>query len=402
MRDPDTRAEGQKARRALVVGQGASASSVVSILRQAHFAVDEAATGRDGIRLAATERPDVVVCDVALTDLDGWAFCRLVRSGPERDALPCVLLGSSREGVRERGGMEGVDHFLATPISGEEVLATIAGLFHSGRPVRPHSAEHSALADMHELLETSFDQMVHLLMYMLDLSVPGAGRRGRELADAARRLADRFEVPAEFLADLERAALLHEIGGILHAPGEGGPEGGWSYVVASAAILRQVHQFQGAAELVECIFENWDGTGHPGHKQRGQIPFRSRLLRVLIDYAAVRRGARPGGTDGVADALQSLARHSGTWYDPLVVGRLVETARGEAGGELVDGTKDHLVVTDLRAGMTLADDLLTGSGVKLLGAGATLTEGNLDIILRRHQTDPVLCGAWIARERAAV
>lgn len=388
--------------RILVVGQGVSVSSVASTLRQAHFVVDAAPTGRDGIRMATTGRPDAVVCDLALTDLDGWAFCRLVRSGPGRDSLPCVLVGGSREGMRERGWSEGVDHFLATPFSEEEVLALVVGLFHPDLPVRPSSEEHGALADMHELLETSFDQMVHLLMYMLDLSVPGAGRRGRELADAARRLADRFEVPAEFLPDLERAALLHEIGGILHTSGEDGPEGEWGYVVASAAILRQVHQFRGAAELVECIFENWDGTGHPGHRQKGQIPFRSRLLRVMIDYATLRRGDDPRGAGGVPQALEVLARHAGTWYDPLVVGRLVETARGEAGGDLVDGTKDHVVVTDLRPGMTLADDLLTGSGVKLLGVGATLTAGSLDIILRRHQTDPVLCGAWIARERVAV
>lgn len=402
MRAPGAGVETSGPLRVLVVGQGASASSVASILTQAHFVVDEAPTGRDGIRMAGAVRPDAVLCDLDLTDLDGWAFCRLLRSAPDRDTLPCVLLGGSREGLRERGWLEGVDHFLSSPFSEEEVLALVADLFRPDRPVRPYSAEHGALADMHELLETSFDQMVHLLMYMLDLSVPGAGRRGRELADAAQRLADRFEVPAEFLPDLERAALLHEIGGILRTRGEEGPEGGWGYVVASAAILRQVHQFRGAAELVECIFENWDGTGHPGHKQRGQIPFRSRLLRVLIDYAEVRRGARPGGTDGIPEALQSLARRAGTWYDPLVVGRLVDTARGEAGGELVDGTKDHIVVTDLRAGMILADDLLTGSGVKLLGEGATLTEGSLDIILRRHQTDPVLRGAWIARERVAV
>ena len=388
--------------RILVVGQGAPASEVVPTLRQAHFVVDVAGTGREGIRLAAAMRPDAVVCDMALADLDGWAFCRLVRSGPDREALPCVFLGSSRDGAREKGWNAGVDHFLASPFSEEEVLALVAELFRPNRVAPRSTAGHGALSDMHQLLETSFDQMVHLLMYMLDLSVPGAGRRGRELADAARRLADRFEVPAEFLPDLERAALLHEIGGILHAAAEEGPDGRWGYVVASAAILRQVHQFRGAAELVECIYENWDGTGHPGHKQRGQIPFRSRLLRVLIDYAEVRRGARPGGTNGVPEALQSLARHAGTWYDPLVVGRLVETVHGEAGGDLVDGTKDHLVVTDLRAGMILAEDLLTGSGVKLLGEGATLTEGSLDIILRRHQIDPVLCGAWIARERAAV
>ena len=38
------------------------------------------------------------------------------------------------------------------------------------------------------------------------------------------------------------------------------------------------------AELIGGIFENWDGTGHPDRLRQGQIPLRSRILRILIDY----------------------------------------------------------------------------------------------------------------------
>jgi hypothetical protein len=56
-----------------------------------------------------------------------------------------------------------------------------------------------------------------------------------------------------------------------------------------------------------------------------------------------------------------------------------------------------LPVSELGAGMVLAEDLCTSSGIKLLARGTTLTRGTLDIIVQRHQADPILAGAWVER-----
>ena len=56
-----------------------------------------------------------------------------------------------------------------------------------------------------------------------------------------------------------------------------------------------------------------------------------------------------------------------------------------------------LPVSELDVGMVLAEDLCTSSGIKLLVRGSALTRGTLDIIQQRHQSDPILAGAWVER-----
>jgi len=72
--------------------------------------------------------------------------------------------------------------------------------------------------------------------------------------------------------DLEISARIHEIGKLLLAGDRvagDGPEDvidgdHWRYAVAARNLLGQVAGLEGAADLIGAIFENWDGTGHPG------------------------------------------------------------------------------------------------------------------------------------------
>jgi hypothetical protein len=267
----------------------------------------------------------------------------------------------------------------------------------------PNSHEGSSGLPAHVVQRTlarRLDQVVVMVETLLDLAWPGASERGRRLAGAAVQLAERFDVPSAFIPDLALAARLHEIGRLADHP-EASPSGAdlepWRSVVVSKRVLESVDEFRGAALVIEAIRENWDGSGFPERLQRGQIPFRSRILRVLIDfYAELDHAARVGQPASAADTAERIAVHSGTWYDPVVVSQL-EASVG--GGSEVDDAPARLVlpVSELAAGMVLEEDLCTSSGVKLLSRGSTLTQGTLDVILRRHQSDPVLHGAWVRR-----
>lgn len=251
----------------------------------------------------------------------------------------------------------------------------------------------------------NLEQVVELLTGLLDLGRPGAIERGRRLAGSAVQLAERFEIPTGFLRNLALAARLHEIGMLVERPTRPDMQptasDAWRYAVVSKKVLEQVEPLHGVAELVEAIRENWDGSGYPGRLQRGQIPFRSRILHVLIDFYAELDGAAADGRPiSGADAVVALEEHAGTWYDPVV---LTQLAAMIGGISEVEGLPARMVlpVSELAVGMVLAEDLCTSSGVKLLARGTALTRGSLDIILQRHQSDPVIAGAWVERSAAA-
>jgi hypothetical protein len=155
-------------------------------------------------------------------------------------------------------------------------------------------------------------------------------------------------------------------------------------------VLRDVDRLSGAGDLLGGLLENWDGTGGPARLRQGEIPLRSRLLRVGFDYlTAVDRGLSP------ALARSALEPKSGTWYDPVVLAHL-DGLLAATGEELWSSERRRcLPVGTLAAGMVLAEDLLTSSGAKLLSQGAVISPGALQAILRRHQADPIIYGVWV-------
>ncbi|HUK64271.1 MAG TPA: hypothetical protein VLV15_13085, partial [Dongiaceae bacterium] len=129
--------------------------------------------------------------------------------------------------------------------------------------------------------------------------------------------------------------------------------------------------------------------------QRGQIPLRSRILRVLLDLFDLMEPPRSVPADLALDALDE---RSGTCYDPMVVGHLRALL---AGGPAAALESDHqvLAVNELSPGMVLAEDLYTDSGFKLLTRGTVLTQGSLETLMRRHRVEPLHAVAVVRSKR---
>jgi hypothetical protein len=62
-----------------------------------------------------------------------------------------------------------------------------------------------------------------------------------------------------------------------------------------------------------------------------------------------------------------------------------------------ENTRTVLAVDQLRVGMVLAADLSTSSGVKLLARDTTVSQSMLDVIKRRHLSDPIFDGVWVKK-----
>ena len=95
-----------------------------------------ATTGGDAVDLAASAEYDVVVLDVMLPDMDGFAVCRRLRA--LRVWSPVLML-TARDAVRDRieGLDAGADDYLVKPFSLDELLARIRALVRRGAVERP-------------------------------------------------------------------------------------------------------------------------------------------------------------------------------------------------------------------------------------------------------------------------
>lgn len=92
-------------------------------LEKSNFQVTIASDGRRGIDAFYNIRPDLVLLDVMLPEIDGWDVCREIR---KTDKTPIIMLTAKGETVDKVTGLElGADDYIAKPFDMKEVIARI-------------------------------------------------------------------------------------------------------------------------------------------------------------------------------------------------------------------------------------------------------------------------------------
>ena len=108
-------------------------------LEKAGFAVLAANDGREGLRLARQERPDLVILDLMLPGMDGLDVCRALRKDSE---LPIIMLTARVEETDRLIGLElGADDYVTKPFSPREVVARVRAVLRRTRPDAPRAQD---------------------------------------------------------------------------------------------------------------------------------------------------------------------------------------------------------------------------------------------------------------------
>lgn len=93
---------------------------------QAGYRVLVAHNGRDGLSLALSQNPDLVLLDVMMPEMDGWEVCRRLR---QQSVVPILMLTALGEEVDRILGLElGADDYLPKPFSARELQARVRAL----------------------------------------------------------------------------------------------------------------------------------------------------------------------------------------------------------------------------------------------------------------------------------
>lgn len=97
-----------------------------TLLTHEGFEVLEARDGEEAVRVSRERRPDVLVLNLLMPELDGLGVLERLRSDPETSAMPCICLtGDARMERMGQAVMKGADAFITKPAEPREVLATI-------------------------------------------------------------------------------------------------------------------------------------------------------------------------------------------------------------------------------------------------------------------------------------
>jgi two-component system cell cycle response regulator DivK len=97
------------------------------VLRAAGLRTLEAATGGEAIALAAQRRPDVILLDLRLPDMEGTDVARGLRGGAETGRIPVVALSASPHAGGDRLLAAGFDGYLQKPIDVRAFAGQVRG-----------------------------------------------------------------------------------------------------------------------------------------------------------------------------------------------------------------------------------------------------------------------------------
>ncbi|MES2992732.1 MAG: response regulator [Pseudomonadota bacterium] len=107
---------------------------VRDILQHKGHVTLEAVTGRDGVRIARERRPDLVLMDIQLPDIDGIAALREIRADPALDATPVLAVSASvMPDDQHKIATSGFDALITKPIDLKTFLETVQRFLAQGR-----------------------------------------------------------------------------------------------------------------------------------------------------------------------------------------------------------------------------------------------------------------------------
>src|SRR5215510_16220030 len=100
--------------------------NLTTILRLEKFQPLAAENGRIGVERAKQNKPDLILCDVMMPELDGYGVIAALRAEPETVSIPFIFLTAKGEKPDIRAGMNlGADDYLTKPVGKADLLAAI-------------------------------------------------------------------------------------------------------------------------------------------------------------------------------------------------------------------------------------------------------------------------------------
>jgi CheY-like chemotaxis protein/CRP-like cAMP-binding protein len=100
--------------------------NTAEILELAGYRTFTAENGKKGVEQAVKEKPDLIICDIMIPELDGYGVLHLLRKNPDTQQIPFIFLTAKTERADLRKGMEmGADDYVTKPFEEIELLNAI-------------------------------------------------------------------------------------------------------------------------------------------------------------------------------------------------------------------------------------------------------------------------------------
>jgi putative two-component system response regulator len=312
-----------------------------------------ARNGAAALSLAAQEKPDVILLDIMMPEMNGFSVCRNLKADPATFEIPVIFLAAPERTEDKVRGLEmGAVDYITKPFQPEEVIARVTThltLRYLERQLRIANTE---LKELNENLDKkveersqqlirSRDSIIFVMAKMTEARDDDTGKHLERICRYVEILAMELaktdaSITDSWIRTVVKTAALHDIGkvgipdGILLKKGQLTPEEREimeTHPAIGGDTLLELREEMGgggpylsrAIEITLGHHEKWDGSGYPFGIKGEAIALSARLVAVADVYDALvsQRTYKSGLSH--EDACRLIQEGAGTHFDPRVV-----------------------------------------------------------------------------------
>ena len=133
------------------------------------FSVQTAAAGHEGVNMAQTQPPDLILCDIMMPGMDGYAVLKSLRADDRTAAIPFIFLTAKADPPQVRAGMElGADDYLCKPVAKADLLSAVRARLAKSREQHQRN-ERATESALQQVLGKLPKELLTPLTILLDL-----------------------------------------------------------------------------------------------------------------------------------------------------------------------------------------------------------------------------------------
>jgi putative nucleotidyltransferase with HDIG domain len=325
--------------RVLVVDDEAPVRSMVSSTLERHgYEVKMAASGRDALDALARDGFDLILTDIVMQDVNGITLLEKVHA--LHPNLPVVMVTAIHDiSVAIDAMRRGAYDYLLKPFERDHLINTVERALEHRHMLEESQNYQQSLEQMvrartemlrhaMEDLEHSYDVTLEALGDALDLKDSETEGHSKRVTAYTIALARAMGIPPAEIKVIARGAFLHDIGKmaipdeILRKPDTLTPEEQEvmrEHCARGYHMLRKIPFLAGAAEIVFCHQEHYDGSGYPSGLKGREIPVGARIFAVADTLDAITSDRPYRKSRSFDSAREEILRCAGTQFDPAVV-----------------------------------------------------------------------------------
>ncbi len=298
---------------------------IQNILEAEGFEIAPAVNGKQALAYFSGNKPDLIVSDIMMPEMDGFELLESVRMLPNGVTVPFLFLSARTERADvSRARMLGVDDYLFKPFDAQELVDAVRSRLDRRRMVELFDTRSAHL------------QTVIMLANVIEARDPYTAGHLERVRRLALNLAFALDWKNEEIVILEFGAILHDIGKIIvpsRVLKKTGPldEDEWKLMRqhpdVGAKMLEGVDHLKAAIPYVLCHHEWWNGSGYPSGLSGEKIPREGRLLAIVDAFDAMTTN-RPYHISMLAkDAIEEIRLNRGIYFDPDMVDVFIRSYR---------------------------------------------------------------------------